>query len=66
MEESTDIARKYTHRCDRSKIPCMSLWRQGGFGASAGADASRGRVKSMILYEAASRGTVKRRLMCKP
>lgn len=35
MEESTDIARKYAHRCDRSKILCVSslLWR-----SSKGAD----------------------------
>lgn len=26
MQEITDIARKYAHNCDRSKIPCMSRW----------------------------------------
>jgi UDP-sulfoquinovose synthase len=26
LDEISDIARKYAHRCDRSKIPCASTW----------------------------------------
>lgn len=29
MEEVTSIARKFAHRCDRSKILCTSLWKKG-------------------------------------
>jgi len=27
LKEITEIAEKYSHRCDREKIPCRSLWR---------------------------------------
>lgn len=28
LKEVTDVARKYSYRCDRNKIPCTSLWIQ--------------------------------------
>jgi UDP-sulfoquinovose synthase len=27
LQEVTEIAQKYSHRCDLDKIPCRSLWR---------------------------------------
>lgn len=28
LQEVTDVAQKYAHRCDKSKIPCTSVWIQ--------------------------------------
>ena len=28
LQEVTDVAQKYAHRCDKSKIPCTSMWIQ--------------------------------------
>jgi UDP-sulfoquinovose synthase len=41
MKEITEIARKYAANCDRTRIPCTSLWQLGAHPADGGSSVER-------------------------